>query len=68
MLECYIASRGWHRPGEVQEVPLTVGHVQFWLHMTEVRRRGRDYARAVLATRQRMELLCDTGTVMKPRR
>jgi hypothetical protein len=31
MLECYIASRGWHQLGEVPEVPLTVGHVQFWL-------------------------------------
>jgi hypothetical protein len=68
VLECYIASRGWHRPGEVQEVPLTVGHVQFRLQKTGARRGGRDYARAVLATLQRMELLRDTGTVMKPRR
>jgi hypothetical protein len=68
MLECYIASRGWHRPGEVQEVPLTVGHVQLWLRKTGARRRGREYARAILATLQQMQLLRDTGTVMKPRR
>jgi hypothetical protein len=68
VLECYIANRGWHRPGEVLEVPLTVGHVQFWLWKTGARRKGRDHARAVLATLQKMELLRDTGTVMKPRR
>jgi hypothetical protein len=68
VIECYIASRGWHRPGEVLEVPLTVGHVQFWLWKTGARRGGRDYARAVLATLQQMELLRDTGTVLKPRR
>ena len=68
VLECYIANRGWHRPGEVVEVPWTVGHVQLWLRKTEARRHGRDYARAVLATLQCMELLRDTGTVLKPRR
>ena len=68
MLECYIAGRGWHRPGEVLEVPLTVGHVQFWLWKTGARRQGRDHARAVLATLQEMGILLDTGTVMKPRR
>jgi hypothetical protein len=68
VLECYIANRGWHRPGEVTEVPQSIGHVQLWLHKTGARRRGRDYARAVLATLQQMELLRDTGTVMKPRR
>jgi hypothetical protein len=68
VLECYIANRGWHRQGEVVEVPWTVGHIQLWLRKTEARRQGRDYARAVLATLQRMELLRDTGTVLKPRR
>jgi hypothetical protein len=68
VLECYIASRGWHRPGEVLEVPLTVGHVQFWLWKTGAQRRGRDHARAVLATLQEMGILLDTGTVLKPRR
>jgi hypothetical protein len=68
VLECYIANRGWHRPGEVVEVPWTVGHVQLWLRKTGARRQGRDYARAVLAMLQRMELLRDTGTVLKPRR
>jgi hypothetical protein len=67
-LECYIANRGWHRPGEVVEVPWTIGHVQLWLGKTGARRQGRDYARAVLATLVIMELLRDTGTVMKPRR
>jgi hypothetical protein len=50
VLECYIANRGWHRPGDVVEIPWTVGHVQWWLRKTGARRRGRDYARAVLAT------------------
>jgi hypothetical protein len=68
VLECYIANRGWHRPGDVVEVPWTVGHVQFWLRKTEARRQGRDYARQVLATLVRMELMRDTGTVLKPRR
>jgi hypothetical protein len=68
VLECYIANRGWHRPGEVVEVPWTLGHVQLWLRKTEARRQGRDYAREVLATLVHMELLRDTGTVLKPRR
>jgi hypothetical protein len=68
VIECHIANRGWHRPGEVAEVPLTIGHVQSWLRKTGARRRGRDYAREVLAKLQEMELLRDTGTVMKPRR
>jgi hypothetical protein len=68
LLECYVANRGWHRTCEVVEVPLTVGHVQRWLRKTGARRRGRDYAREMLATLQRMELLRDTGTAMKPRR
>jgi hypothetical protein len=68
VLECYIANLGWHRPGDVVEVPWTVGHVQFWLRKTEARRQGRDYARQVLATLVRMELMRDTGTVLKPRR
>jgi hypothetical protein len=68
VLECYIANRGWHRPGDVVEIPWTVGHVQWWLRKTGARRRGRDYARAVLATLVRMDLLRDTGTVLKPRR
>jgi hypothetical protein len=68
VLECYIANRGWHRPGDVVEVPQSVGHVQLWLRKTGARRRGRDYARAVLATLERMELLRDTGTVLKPKR
>jgi len=68
VLECYIANRGWHRAGDVVEIPLTIGHAQLWLRKTEARRQGRDYARQVLATLVRMELLRDTGTVMKPRR
>jgi hypothetical protein len=44
VLECYIANRGWHRPGDVVDIPLTVGHIQWWLRKTEARRQGRDYA------------------------
>jgi hypothetical protein len=68
VLECYLAHRGWSRPGQVMEVPLTVGHIRFWLRLTRARRRGRDYARTILTTLERLELIRDTGTVMKPTR
>jgi hypothetical protein len=42
--------------------------VQLWLSKTGARRQGRDYAREVLATLERMEQLRDTGKVLKPRR
>ena len=68
MLECHIANRGSWRRGDVERTPLTLSHIQWWLRKTGARRCGRDYAREVLATLVRMELLRDTGQVMTPRR
>jgi hypothetical protein len=65
VLECYIAKCGWHRPGDACEVPQSIGHVQLWLRKTGTRRQGRDYARGARGL-ERMELLRDTGTVLKP--
>jgi hypothetical protein len=67
VLECYVAWRGRCRPGDVLEVPLTIGHVQFWLRRTGARRCGRDYARRVLAALVEMGLLRDTGHALTPR-
>ena len=66
VIERYIASRGFHRRGNVLIVPLTVGHVRFWLRRLGARRSGRDYAREVLAELVRIGVLEDTGSVMKP--
>ena len=51
-------------PGEIQRTPWTLSYVQRWLRRTKARRRGRDYARDVLATLVQMELLRDTDEVM----
>lgn len=68
MLECHIANRGSWRRGDVERTPLTLSHIQWWLRKTGARRRGRDYAREVLETLVRMNLLRDTGQVLLPRR
>jgi hypothetical protein len=67
-VEWGIGSRGFHRPGDVLEVPGSIGYFQFLLRKTGARRRGRDYARTVLAKAQEIGLLRDTGRVLKPRR
>jgi hypothetical protein len=65
--ECMIANRGNWRRGDVEEIPITIGHVEWWLKLTGARRHGRDYARDCLATAARLELIEDTGDVLKPR-
>jgi hypothetical protein len=67
-VEWGIGSRAFHRPGDVIEVPGSIGYFQFLLRKTGARRRGRDYARTVLAKAQEIGLLSDTGRVLKPRR
>lgn len=68
VIEHALAMRALDRPGDVQQMPWTIGYVQRWLKRTKARRRGRDYARQLLATLVEMELLCDTGEVMVPRK
>ena len=68
VIEHALAMRALDRPGDVQQMPWTLGYVQRWLKRTTARRRGRDYARQVLATLVEMELLLDTGEVMVPRK
>jgi hypothetical protein len=60
------AMRALDRPGDVQKTPWTLAYVQRWLRKTKARRRGRDYARDVLATLVEMELVRDTGEVITP--
>ena len=66
MLECHIANRGSWRRGDVERTPLTLSHIQWWLRKTGARRSGRDYARDVLREPVQMQLLKDTGQVLKP--
>jgi hypothetical protein len=68
VIEHALAMRALDRPGDLQQMPWTIGYVERWLKRTKARRRGRDYARQVLATLVEMELLCDTGEVMVPRK
>lgn len=67
LIEHAIAMRALDRPGDVIETAWTLSYVQKWLRRTMARRRGRDYARTVLATLVE-ELLRDTGEVLKPRK
>jgi hypothetical protein len=50
VIEHALAMRALDRPGDVLTTPWTIGYVQRWLRKTKARRRGRDYARDVLAT------------------
>jgi hypothetical protein len=68
VMEHALAMRGLDRQGDVVQTPWTLSYVQRCLGRTKARRRGRDYARTVLATPVEMELLRDTGEVLKPRR
>ena len=68
MLEYVVGNRGSWRRGDVERIPLTLSHIQWWLRKTGARRRGRDYARDVLRTLVEMGLLEDTGQVILPRR
>jgi len=68
MLEYNVANRGSWRRGDVEKIPLTLSHIQWWLRKTGARRSGRDYARDVLATLVEMGLLRDTGQALLPRR
>lgn len=68
VIEHALAMRGLDRPGDVVQTPWTLSYVQRWLGRTKARRRGRDYARTVRATLVEVELLRDTGEVLKPRR
>lgn len=66
VIEHAIAMRALDRPGDVIETPWTLSYVQKWLRHTKARRRGRDYARQVLAKLVEMELLRDTDKVLTP--
>ena len=68
MLECAVANRGTWRRGDVERIPLTISFVQHWLRKTWARRSGRDYARQVRRRLVEMELVRDTGEVLRPRR
>ena len=68
MLEYVVGNRGNWRRGDVERIPLTLSHIQWWLRKTGARRSGRDYARDVLRTIVEMGLLEDTGQVLLPRR
>lgn len=68
MLEYVVAHRGNWRRGDVERIPLTLFFIQWWLRKTGARRRGRDYARDLLATLVEMGLLEDTGPVLLPPR
>jgi len=67
-IECLVANRGNWRRGDVENIPITIGHLQWWLKLTGARRRGRDYARDCLATAVDLGLIEDTGKLLKPRR
>jgi hypothetical protein len=66
VIEHALAMRALDRPGDVHQMPWTIGYVQRWLKRTKARRRG--YARQVLATLTEIELLRDTDEVMTPRK
>ncbi len=68
VIEHALAMRALDRPGDVQQMPWTIGYVQRWLKRTKARRQGRDYAREVLATLVAMELLRDTEEILTPRK
>jgi len=65
-LECSIGLRGLHRPGDVVEIPLTNGHMQKMLRRTKARRSGNHYARACLKELAAMNVIEDTGRVLRP--
>jgi hypothetical protein len=68
VIEHAVHRRGFHRRGDVVEVPLTLSYIQGLLRVTGARRSGRDYARTVLATLARLDLVADTGRVLTPRK
>ena len=65
-LERSILRRGFHRRGDIVEIPLTISHMQKMLRLTGARRKGNHYARACLAELVSMNVIKDTGHVLKP--
>lgn len=65
-LECSIGIRGIHRRGDIVEVPLTNKHIQKMLKKIGARRSGNHYARACLKELAAMNVIKDTGRVLRP--